>query len=130
MWPSVARLVEERQLGTAYGVMTAIQNLGLFAFPIFAGTITDSINGDTVWQLIASATVAIPFLPEFFISGNLGSFILTFADTQGLSPLALDYTETILMFAGLGFVGFLLAYLLKREDARTGNNSLELPEME
>jgi nitrate/nitrite transporter NarK len=130
MWPAVARLVDEKQLGTAYGIMTSIQNLGLFSFPILAGMITDSINADTVWQLIASATAAIPFLPEFFISGNLGSFILTFADTQGISPLALDYTETILMFAGLGFVGFLLAYLLKREDARTGNGCLELPEIE
>ena len=30
MWPSVAYLVDESKLGTAYGLMTMIQNIGLF----------------------------------------------------------------------------------------------------
>ena len=29
MWPSVAYIVEERRLGTAYAVMTLIQQLGV-----------------------------------------------------------------------------------------------------
>lgn len=41
MWPAVARIVEEKKLGTAYGIMTSIQNLGLFTFPILAGRILD-----------------------------------------------------------------------------------------
>ena len=32
MWPSVALIVEERRLGTAYGLMTMIQNIGLTLF--------------------------------------------------------------------------------------------------
>jgi MFS family permease len=44
MWPSVALVVEEKRLGTGYGLMTSIQNLGLWGFPILAGLITDAVN--------------------------------------------------------------------------------------
>jgi len=37
MWPSVAYIVPESKLGTAYGVMTMIQNIGLFGFNILIG---------------------------------------------------------------------------------------------
>ena len=32
MWPSVAYVVEDSKLGTAYGLMTMVQNIGLFGF--------------------------------------------------------------------------------------------------
>jgi MFS family permease len=41
MWPSVAYLVEERRLGTAYGMMTLIQNVGLTAFNFLIGWAND-----------------------------------------------------------------------------------------
>ncbi|HLO57678.1 MAG TPA: MFS transporter [Bacteroidales bacterium] len=44
MWPSVARIVEEKKLGTAYGIMFSTQNLGLFAIPILAGYVLDVTN--------------------------------------------------------------------------------------
>lgn len=44
MWPSVAHIVNENRLGTAYGMMFSLQNLGLFAFPILAGYILDKTN--------------------------------------------------------------------------------------
>ncbi len=37
MWPSVAYIVDESKLGTAYGVMTMIQNIGLFGFNLLIG---------------------------------------------------------------------------------------------
>lgn len=46
MWPSVARIVSENRLGTAYGIMFSLQNLGLFAIPILAGRILDITNKD------------------------------------------------------------------------------------
>lgn len=98
MWPGVARIVEEKRLGTAYGIMTSIQNLGLFVFPILAGAITDAVNKDIT--------------PEMLKQGA-----------------TLDYTYTILMFAGLGLLGFLYAFFLKRDDAKKPNHPLEMPEM-
>ena len=41
MWPSVAYIVEERKLGTAYGLMTMIQNIGLFGFNVMIGRAND-----------------------------------------------------------------------------------------
>ena len=37
MWPSVAYIVDESKLGTAYGVMTMIQNIGLAGFNFLIG---------------------------------------------------------------------------------------------
>ena len=44
MWPAVSRIVPEHRLGTAYGMMFSLQNLGLFAIPILAGYILDITN--------------------------------------------------------------------------------------
>ena len=85
MWPSVPLLVDEKRLGTAYGLMTSIQNLGLFAFPIIAGKILDVVNAGAITAAKAAHT----------------------------KP-TLDYTTTILMFAGLGIVGLVFAFALKR----------------
>jgi len=45
MWPSVALIVEEKQLGTAYGLMTMIQNIGLFGFNLLIGFANDNTGG-------------------------------------------------------------------------------------
>ena len=41
MWPSVAYIVEPSKLGTAYGVMTMVQNIGLFGFNLLVGWAND-----------------------------------------------------------------------------------------
>jgi len=44
MWPSVAKMIDEKRIGSAYGFMFSIQNLGLWAFPILAGVVLDATN--------------------------------------------------------------------------------------
>jgi len=41
LWPSVVRYVPAEHLGTAFGVMTALQNLGLTVVNYVAGTLND-----------------------------------------------------------------------------------------
>ena len=41
MWPSVAYIVDEQRLGTAYGLMTMIQNIGLAGFNLIVGWAND-----------------------------------------------------------------------------------------
>jgi MFS family permease len=41
MWPSVAYLVDQSKLGTAYGLMTMIQNIGLAGFNLMIGAAND-----------------------------------------------------------------------------------------
>ena len=42
MWPSVAYVVPEQKLGTAYGLMTMIQNIGLFGYNLLIGWANDA----------------------------------------------------------------------------------------
>jgi len=46
MWPSVAYIVDQSKLGTAYGLMTMIQNIGLFGFNILVGWANTHSNAD------------------------------------------------------------------------------------
>ena len=41
MWPSVAYIVDEKRLGTAYGLMTMVQNIGLAGFNFLIGWAND-----------------------------------------------------------------------------------------
>jgi len=45
MWPSIPLVVEKERVGTAFGLMTAIQNVGLLAFPYFNGKLRDVTSG-------------------------------------------------------------------------------------
>jgi len=41
MWPSVPLIVRKERVGTAFGLMTAIQNIGLGLFPLLNGLLRD-----------------------------------------------------------------------------------------
>lgn len=45
MWPSVPLVVDKEKVGTAFGLMTAIQNVGLLAFPYLNGALRDHTSG-------------------------------------------------------------------------------------
>ncbi len=84
MWPAVPLIVKEERVGTAFGLMTMIQNIGLMLFPYLNGKLRDMTH---------------------------------------------SYSASMVMFATLGFVGFIFAVLLKREDKRMGG-LLERPGIE
>ena len=42
IWPSVAYVVDSKALGTAYGVVTSLQNFGLFAIPLLVGAVHEA----------------------------------------------------------------------------------------
>lgn len=71
MWPSVAIITESSKLGTAYGLMTMIQNIGLFAFNLLIGYAND-ISG-------ASASNPAGYNAGMWIFSSLGFFGLLFA---------------------------------------------------
>lgn len=54
MWPSVAIIVEEKKLGTAYGLMTMIQNIGLAGFNFLIGWTNDISGGYTAGMWLFS----------------------------------------------------------------------------
>lgn len=67
MWPSLVKLVDYKQMGTAYGLMYSIQNLGLFGIPIAAGAILDYTNPGSPETLNYGPTITM-----FAILGFLG----------------------------------------------------------
>lgn len=54
MWPSVTIIVQPSKLGTAYGLMTMIQNIGLFAFNYSIGLVNDFSGGYNLGMWIFS----------------------------------------------------------------------------
>jgi MFS family permease len=47
MWPSVAYIVGQERLGTAYGLMTLVQNVGLAGFNLLVGWANDSAGASS-----------------------------------------------------------------------------------
>jgi MFS family permease len=90
MWPSVTKLVAENRLGSAYGLMFSVQNLGLWAFPLLIGKVLDLTNPGVTPEAISAGTMTY------------------------------NYTIPVLMLAGIGLFGVLFAILLKREDKVSG----------
>jgi len=51
MWPAVTKIVGENKIGTAYGFMFSVQNIGLWGVPILIGVVLDSSNPHYVAEL-------------------------------------------------------------------------------
>jgi MFS family permease len=75
MWPAIPLVVKDEHTGTAFGLCTAVQNIGLALFPFLNGVLRDQTHG---------------------------------------------YTASMMMFASLGLVGLVFAFLLKRSDRDVG----------
>lgn len=97
MWPSLPKIVEDRYLGSAYGSIFWIQNIGLLAVPVLIG-----------WALSASN----PGVSEQIAAGVEG--------------VKYNYTVPELIFASFGVLAFFLSIILKRVDKKNGYG-LELP---
>ena len=97
MWPSLPKIVEERYLGTAYGSIFWVQNIGLMIVPGVIGLALSKSNPGVAEQIAANVPGA-----------------------------AYNYTVPELIFAGFGVTAIFLALYLRRVDAKHGYG-LELP---
>ncbi len=52
MWPSVPLIVRKERVGTAFGLMTAIQNFGMFLFSLLNGFLRDITKSYTSSQIM------------------------------------------------------------------------------
>ena len=65
MWPSVPKIIPEKNLGTAYSLIYWVQNLGMWAVPIYVGrifknTITEA--GNTTQEISAAIRAEYVFI--------------------------------------------------------------------
>ncbi|HUX96498.1 MAG TPA: MFS transporter [Bacteroidales bacterium] len=90
MWPSVPKIIPEKQLGTAYALIFWVQNWGLMGVPALIGWVLD----------------------KYCITGT------RLAD--GVSVPTYNYTIPMMIFTGFGLLALLFAFLLKAEDKKKG----------
>jgi hypothetical protein len=71
IWPSVAYIVDQKALGTALGLMTMVQNIGLAGFNYVLG------SANSHWG--ASETNPSGYMPMLYILTCLGFVAMFFA---------------------------------------------------
>ena len=103
MWPSVPKIIPEKQLGTAYSMIFWVQNWGLMGVPALIGWVLD----------------------KYCITGSAQKMVDGSLSTVNIY----DYTLPMLIFTSFGIFALLFAFLLKREDKRKGYG-LELPNIQ
>jgi len=90
MWPSVPKIIPERQLGTAYSLIFWVQNWGLMGVPALIGWVLDKycVTGSTIQN---------------------GQTVTTY-----------NYTLPMIIFMMFGVIALIFGFLLKHEDKRKG----------
>ncbi|MCP5102409.1 MAG: major facilitator superfamily domain-containing protein 1 [bacterium] len=58
LWPAVPLIVKEKNLGTAYGIIFMIQNIGLFVFEPLAGKLFD-MTGNYKMSMVMFSTLGV-----------------------------------------------------------------------
>jgi len=73
LWPSIPLVVSKARVGTAFGLMTMIQNIGLGAFPLLNGLLRDQTQ---------SYTASMVMFASLGVFGLVFSFLLRRADAK------------------------------------------------
>ncbi|RLD54834.1 MAG: MFS transporter [Bacteroidetes bacterium] len=91
MWPSMVKLVKEKEIGTAYGLMYSVQNLGLWGVPILAGVILDRTNPGAPDVLNYTPTMLM--FAALSLVGLLFAFILKWENSRGKHGMELPLNK-------------------------------------
>jgi nitrate/nitrite transporter NarK len=94
LWPSMAKIIPEQRIGTAYAITFWVQNWGTMGVPMLIGTV----------------------LNRYCVVGTKETII----DGAPLQVTLYNYTLPMLLFACFGALAIFFAVWLKREDARKG----------
>lgn len=90
MWPSVPKIIPEKQLGTAYALIFWVQNIGLMGVPALIGWVLD----------------------KYCITGT--------HLIDGSPVPSYNYTLPMMIFTCFGIIALVFALLLKAEDKKKG----------
>jgi MFS family permease len=76
MWPSLPKIVEDRYLGSAYGLIFYIQNIGLLLVPMLIGYALSASNPGVSEQIAAGESVKYNYLVPELIFAAFGVFAI------------------------------------------------------
>ena len=91
MWPSVPKIIPEKNLGTAYSLIYWVQNLGMWAVPIYIGRIfTDTITeaGNHAQEVQAAISAEYIFIMLGIIA--IGVSVMLLVSSRRHPELRLD----------------------------------------
>ena len=91
MWPSVPKIVPEKNLGTAYSLIYWVQNLGMWAVPILVGDIM-SKGKTSADSVVVDTSAAVHAEYVFIILGVIavGTAVMLFRSSRKNPQLGLD----------------------------------------
>ena len=121
MWPSVAKIVPDNRLGTAYASMFTVQNWGLLAFFWGIGALLYKVNP----AVVSAISEVRERLQAQGLSGSEIGDQIKLMQLNGDLPYY-NYFWPILMLVICGVISIFLAYKLKQADKEQGYG-LELP---
>ena len=124
MWPSVPKIIPEKQLGSAYALIFYVQNIGLMLVPILLGIVLDKSNPG-INEKIENTIAA--FRAEGVPAGEISAKVQVLREA-GEIPM-FDYSPTWMVFVALTILACVFGFLLKAEDRKKGYG-LELPNIE
>ena len=124
MWPSVPKIIPEKQLGSAYALIFYVQNIGLMTIPILLGVVLDKTNPGVNEKI----DLAIQTFRESGVPANEIADKVQELRVLGEIPM-FDYSNTWLIFVVLTALSVVFGILLKAEDKKKGYG-LELPNIE
>jgi MFS family permease len=86
LWPAIPILIKEEFLGTAYGIIGWIQNMGLALFPWLAGRLVDAAGGSDYTNMeIMFSTLSL--------AGLIFSILLMYFNRKHMTGLELPSSE-------------------------------------
>lgn len=115
MWPSVPKIIPEKQLGSAYALIFYIQNIGLSAIPLLLGYVLDKTNPGVAEGI---NTIRKSFEAQGFSPEEISEKITAMRVNGEITNF--NYDITWLVFIGLTLLALVFAFLLKAEDKRKG----------
>ncbi|MEA3444349.1 MAG: MFS transporter [Bacteroidota bacterium] len=121
MWPSVAKIVPQSRLGTAYASMFTIQNWGLGLFFWGIGALLQWVNP----TIVSARTEINDTLTASGLSASEISDKVLLMKEAGTFPVY-DYTIPIFILVVSGIISIFLAFKLKQADKKQ-KYGLELP---
>ena len=91
MWPSVPKIIPEKNLGTAYSLIYWVQNLGMWAVPIYVGRIftKEITEAGNITQEI-SAAIHAEYVFIFLGVIAIGTALMLFFSSKNHPELHLD----------------------------------------
>lgn len=82
MWPSVPKIIPQKQLGTAYALIFYVQNIGLMSVPLLIGLVIENLAADTKNLVAADYVVPMAIFAAFGAIAVLLSYALKAMDKK------------------------------------------------